>query len=313
MALIYTPSFMRWQPDAASITPEVYKEPGIEPGIDGEVAPYLPLLRYDETFRQYKVVSTGKVIAKDTLGFVTMAGIRLDIEAALAAGNVTAATLAYSATDVTEGVINANGHTVTAGEKVIASMVTAAEATGGTADAAVRIGHGIGIAPYDFWRAYSNSLVPTAYAASRPAYSPTDERLTNLSFQRRVHPLCDCVAEYPVVPPENYPNSPLEGITVIEEASVAETDFLTYNVNSNLAIANISTDLFVDILFQVLRVDRLAPKAYLDRVKTRYAAGTGPNFGVLDRMPGTASGGRPSPWLESGTVFGTALVNLIGR
>lgn len=58
MALNYTPSFFRWQFDLANITPEVYKEPGIEPGIDGEVAPYLPHLRYDESFRAYKVSST---------------------------------------------------------------------------------------------------------------------------------------------------------------------------------------------------------------------------------------------------------------
>lgn len=313
---LYTPRHLK-RDEWDHLTPNVEKFEGVRPWLGTTVAPYLPLARYNEYDKDYFVMSLGKVAALASDGFVVPAGLKLDMEAAIAAGNVSAATHEYTATDVTEGVINSNGVACTAGEKVVASMLSTTSGVTGATGLGTRpvgahnntVSHPIGVLPYSYYRASGDGLTPAGHSAAHAVWNPTDLRFTNYQKQNRVTVLCDYVCEYAVV--DSY-DPPYAGIALFMGTSVKPGDFVTYDINSNLAIASSSEDWRL-ILGQVIRVNTVFPISYLDRVKTRYSGNEGPGFGVLDRMPGTSTGGLPDTMTYAGSTFGTVYVNLITR
>ena len=105
---------------------------GIAPAGTFIVAPYLPLVRYNEDKFTHVVVGSGKPVALDSNGHVVPAGLRLD----------TTGIAKYTQVDVDNGVRNAKGELVTVGEAVTASF----------ADAGITVGPHIGVAPYDYFR-----------------------------------------------------------------------------------------------------------------------------------------------------------------
>lgn len=314
---LYTPKHLKHD-ELDHITPNVEKNEGIRPWLGTTVAPYLPLVRYNRYDDDYFVLSTGKVVALANDGFIVPAGLRIDQEAVIAAGNVTAATILYTATDVTMGVRNSNGDLAAEDEPVVASMFSLTSGiTGATGKASRPVGatnnivsFPIGVSPYSYYRASQDSLSPWGMNNSSYAvWSPTDLRYHNYNKQSRVTVLCDYVCEYPVL--ASY-TPPFAGVAAFMGTAVKPGDFVTYDINSNLAIGDPS-GIWASIIGQVVRVETLYPRNLLERVKTRYDGTEGPDFDDLDKMPGTATGGLPDRMTYAGSTFGTVLVNLITR
>lgn len=313
---LYTPQIKKFD-DWDHITPNVEKFEGIRPWLGTTVAPYLPLARWNQYDRDWFVLNTGKVMALALDGFLVPAGLKLEQDLVTAAGDVSAATMAYTATDVQYLVKNSNGDTCTAGEKVVASMFPIGSVTGATGKSTRPVGtaqntvsYPIGISAYSYYRASSDDLTPAGSTSSHAVWSPTELRYTNYNKQGRVAVLCDYVCEYPVV--ASY-SPPFAGIAVFVGITVKPGDFVSYDINSNLCLANPSSFDWRDIMGQVIRVQTSYPRDYLERVKTRYDGTEGPDFNQLDKMPGTATEGYPDVMTYSGSTFGTVLINLITR
>ncbi len=314
----YTPKHKKWD-RLDHLTPNIEKNEGIRPFLGTTVAPYLPLARYNVYDEDYFVLSTGKVAALDTAGFIVPAGLKIDMDAAIGAGNVTAAEIEYSATDVLEGVLNSNGVAATEGEKVVASMLSIHSGVTGATGLDTRplvgardnsVSFPIGIVPYSYYRAASDALVPWGATAAYSVWSPTQLRYHNYNKQGRVTVLCDYVCEYPIC---SVYNPTFAGVAAYVGATPRPGAFLTYDIDSNLALADPSTVIFPAIVAQVIRVELNFPRNLLQRVKTRYDGTEGPQFSDLDKMPGSATGGLPDRMTYAHTTVGTILVNLITR
>ena len=309
MPPIYTPKHKKWD-QLDHLTPNVELNEGIRPWLGTTVSPNLSLVRYNSYDDDYFVLSTGKVIALDTRGFVVPAGLKTDLDAVILAGDVAAATHLYTATDEAEGVKNHNGDTVTEDEPVVASMIATGTLTGATGDTDVRVSYPIGIAPYSYYRSASDQLVPAGGNATYAVFSPTDLRYHNYKKQGRVAVVCDIVGRYPVcaryVPV-------FAGIAAYVGQTPSAGDWVTYDINSNLALADVSNLDVLALMGQVLRVETNYPRNYLERVKTRYDGTEGPQFNDLDKMPGTATGGYPDAMTYANTSVGTIIVNFTTR
>lgn len=309
MAPLYTPKHKKWD-QLDHLTPNVELNEGIRPWLGTSVDPNLSLARYNSFDDDYFVLSTGKVIALDTRGFVTLAGLKVDLDAVIAAGDVAAATHLYTATDVAEAVKNHNGDTVTLNEPIVASMCATGSLTGATGTVDVRVSFPIGIAPYSYYRASSDQLVPAGGDATHAVFSPTDLRYHNYKKQGRVACVCDIVAKYPIC--ATYAPT-FAGIAAYVGQTPSPGDWLTYDIDSNLALADVSNLTILALMGQVLRVETNYPRGYLERVKTRYDGTEGPEFNDLDKMPGSATGGYPDNMTYANTSVGTLIVNFTTR
>jgi hypothetical protein len=97
-------------------------------------------------------------------------------------------------------------------------------------------------------------------------------------------------------------------------------DFVKCDSNSNYQVADAS-DNFQVVVGQVLDVENLMGKDYLDRVRTAYesplattATGALPGYaGQMDQMPGTATGGVPDKIHLAGAADKVVRVNLVSR
>jgi len=317
--MINTATFKNWQ-GVDYMTPDVGWSEGITPNISAHVAPYLPLLRKEEEAKCYITNSTGKVVTFAEDGFIIPAGYRIDMAAVRAAGNVTAATHAYTAIDVAQQVRNSNGDLATSGEKVVASMFSLTSAiTGATGKSTRPVGtrdnnvqHPVGIAPYNYYRNSSNNLTPPGLGSANPVQVASNNRLYNSSPQEHVAILCDYVCQYAIC--TSY-DPTFEGMAVFIDAlaDIHPGEFVTYDIDSNLAKANTSTASFFDVVGQAVRVDTYWPKNYTEFVKTRYSTSISglPAFNDLDRMPGTATEGLPAEMTYANTTVGLVVVNLI--
>lgn len=106
-------------------------------------------------------------------------------------------------------------------------------------------------------------------------------------------------------------------------------DFLKVGPESNLVVADPTSENFADIVGQVLALDNNYPKDALDRVRTAYnpplstdaagamsagvASGGAANLGQLDQMPGSANAGYPDQISYAGAADTIVVVNLISR
>lgn len=97
-------------------------------------------------------------------------------------------------------------------------------------------------------------------------------------------------------------------------------DFVKVDANGNYKKATTGTDLFQDIVGQVLEVKDY-PRGGLEKVKTAWspalntsAAGSKPGFaGQMDQLPGSATGGVPDAVHFSGAANLMVTINLISR
>lgn len=171
------------------ITPNVEWSESHRPHFESMPAPWLPVQRKEEEFEYYIVVSSGKVVAESREGHVVPAGLRK-------AFNVAAGTtvLTYTATDVTEGVIDlTTGEAVAAATSYTQTQVTTALRQRGL------IRHGeyamdfiskpIGFASYNYYK-----------AAGSDYYNPANLYKHNFRPQGIVAVTCDYVSTFPVLP-----------------------------------------------------------------------------------------------------------------
>lgn len=181
---------------------------GIAPAGTFIVAPYLPLVRYNEDKFTHVVVGSGKPVALDSNGNVVPAGLRLD----------TTGIVKYTQVDVDNGVRNAKGELVTVGEAVTASF----------AEAGITVGPHIGVAPYDYFR-----------HAGGDNLTPTKTTYINFNPQPVIAVLRDYHMQYPVVANvETVRAAALKGISAVvaKKADIQFGGFVTYDAESNFVI-----------------------------------------------------------------------------
>jgi hypothetical protein len=310
-------------------------------------APYLPLVLENERHDEHYVVLTGKVVALDSLGFLVPAGLALQIEAAVTAAgaqNISDSFTKYTAVDVAAGVRNARGVLAILGEPVVRSMLNDDEAEVANvangqafevADAgAVTVGDHIGVASYSWLRASSDLLDRVKNDGSDALIPANPADLRNLAWEPQLSSKTvrtNYCLEYPVV--ANRSGIKLGGQAVAIGANAGAFAFgarVTYDVNSDIrpepalpvagdvgnAAGIVLALAAVDArhrrcVGQVVKRNERAPTSYLDKVRTRWESSV-KGFEHLDRMPGSATGGKP--WhLHTAGAVDSVVVSLFMR
>lgn len=302
-----TPAFKRWD-HSDHITPNVEYSEGIRPTGEYMPAPYLPAVRYDKYFEEFKVCSDGKPVSIDSSGFVVPSGLRKEaaaykttFDASGVAAADAAATIKYSADDVARGIKNSKGVTVTLNEPVVKSFFDIAG--GAPLDQDIFVSEPVGTADYDFWAHPGGNGV-----------NPATFNKYNFNLQHRVGFLCDYVLQLPIViDTATYNAAPFKGMAVVIGATgtVKPGMFLTYDTNSNYVITaggySYTAAEAPTVVGQVLEVRTDFPRDYLDKVRTRYD-----DLGDLEKMPGTATAGKSHEMHYSGG-YGMVTINLHTR
>lgn len=196
-----------------SFTPDNKLSEGIDSVGRHMPAPWLPLIRYKETFKGHVVISSQKAVAhatdKNGNSFIVPAGYALAMEA-----NDTS--IVYTIVDVQNKVKNAEGNLVKAGESVIASMTAAG----------VKVSSFIGINNYDLLRhPGGDGINPNLYNFAN--YNPQ----ANTSYNMRY------AYEYPMVKDADYDSAPLQGIAAFIGEKAMAGQFVTYDMDSNFVLA----------------------------------------------------------------------------
>jgi hypothetical protein len=127
----YNPTVKRYARDVDAPIPNVEYCPTELPHLHAHAAPYLPLHHQIEKHSDFYVCLTGKVVARDSYGFLVPAGYKIEQESTEALANfgtgnvnfVTADLLKYDQTDVDNKVKNSRGVQVALGEPVVYSML----------------------------------------------------------------------------------------------------------------------------------------------------------------------------------------------
>ena len=196
-----------------SFTPDNKLSEGIDSVGRHMPAPWLPLIRYKETFKGHVVISSQKAVAhatdKDGNSFIVPAGYALAMET-----NDTS--IVYTILDVQNKVKNAEGNLVKAGESVITSMTAAG----------VKVSSFIGINNYDLLRhPGGDGINPNLYNFYN--YNPQ----ANTSYNMRY------AYEYPMVKDADYDSAPLQGIAAFIGEKAMAGQFVTYDMDSNFVLA----------------------------------------------------------------------------
>jgi len=328
MAQQYNANFKPWD-HQGTLTPNLEVMEGVRPGIY-KVADYLPLVRFDKYFEEFYVIHRGKAVALDHGNAMVPAGLKAQIDwavdgagaAIIQTGSDTAATqvanlraaaaannlTVYTQTDVDEGVVNAAGNAVVAGECVIESFLDLVDSQPPARSSVRTVSEAIGVNFQNAWRWVGGDGV-----------NPANFRQHNHNLQHGVGLLCDYVIELPAVTDTDYANAAMTGVAAAIYTSGSPFkpgDFLKYDFNSNWVKADLSADTIGNILGQIIKVDTDFPKDYLDRVKTAYDnLGSTAAQRALNQMPGSASSGMPDAINFAGGSSAPTLlwVNLINR
>lgn len=299
------PTFKRWD-HWGHVTPNVEYSEGIRPTGEYMPAPYLPAIRFDQYFEEFKVVSDGKPVSFDSTGFLVPSGLKAEAanykttaDGSNVAAADAAATIFYTANDVARGIKNAAGVAVSVGEPVVKSMFNI---TGGTPLAYLTtVSEPVGIADYDFWGHPGGNGV-----------NPATFNKYNFNLQSRVGFLTDYVIQLPAVQDTaTYLAAPFAGMAVVIAAanSLKPGMFLGFDTNSNFVSLGyeLTANNMSSCIAQVLEVRTDFPRDYLDEVRSRYT-----ELGPLEAMPGTATAGLSHEMYYSGG-YGMVTINLIHR
>lgn len=163
--------------------PDIEHSEGIRPAGEFKPAAWLPVQFYDKYYEVYYTVMPGKIVAADNDGRLVPGQYGL-------AG----ATVTYTATDVTAGVIDIRtGVTLLAAAVGSFNLGTVSGFMGRTSVVAA-VGKPLGVAPYGYfqWAGDASSVDDGS--------TPAGFRDHNHNLQHRVAILCDYVIELPVVP-----------------------------------------------------------------------------------------------------------------
>lgn len=137
-------------------------------------APYLPGIRLEELNYDWYVIAAGAPVVLLDDGFAAPAGYKKLLEA-----GVTGVGPQYQEGDVINGVLNAQGQPVTAGEYVVDSMIAAGRTSGKV----------IGVAQYDVYRQLNSD-----------PHNPGTYKEHNYNRQNGVAVLTTYVLEFPIEP-----------------------------------------------------------------------------------------------------------------
>lgn len=196
-------------------------------------ASYLPNVRYDDKLDDYVVISYGKVVAKDSNGFIVPAGLARDVATALSSTtkyNTKAEFITetadfatvYSSVDVSQGVLNANGDAVTLNEPVVASFFTDEDSQGVQL---VFVSSPLGIAPQNII-AQNGAGYFNGYQSGNSA----NFKNNNWNLQHGVTILTRYFIELPVV--ASLSSIALPGLAVFE-GTPSNSGLVTFTANSN--------------------------------------------------------------------------------
>lgn len=184
----YVPNHKFWD-RMGRITPNVEWSESHRPHFESIPAPWLPVQRYEKEYEYYFVISAGKVVGLDRQGNLVPAGLRKAWNVA-----TTTTVLSYTATDVTENVIDlTTGALLTATASYTEAELTAALKERGLIRPDERamdfISKPIGVASYNYYK-----------AAGPNHYNPADLYQHNFRPQALAAVTCDYAVTYPVVP-----------------------------------------------------------------------------------------------------------------
>lgn len=299
------PTYKDWD-HSGYVTPNVEYSEGIRPTGEYMPAPYLPAVRYDKYFEEFKVLSDGKPVSFDSNGNVVPSGLRKEaaaykttFDASGEAAADAAAVIKYTADDVARKVKNAAGVLVVAGEPVVKSFFDIAG--GAPLDQNVTVSEPVGTADYDYWpHPGGDGLNPAFY------------QKLNFNLQHRVAFLTDYVLQLPVcVDTAAYEAAPFKNMAAVIAASgtLKPGMFITYDVRSNYVSTGYTYTATEapTVIGQILEVRTDFPRDYLDKVRTRYE-----ELGDLNKMPGTATAGK-SHEMHYANAYGMVTINLIHR
>lgn len=191
----------------AAMVPNVENDPGIRPD-SYIVAPYLKLLRYDDSKRCWVSLGSHKVVCLDSNGFLVHAGLLRQCESLIDTSEVSGAISAstdpsgivldrYTSNDIANGVKNSRGKTAISNEPVAWSLLTATVYDGvATVDfsaVANPINPPLGVSCF---QGFATNGVADGYNG----YDPTKARFWNNIPQTSVTLLCDYVLQLPIEP-----------------------------------------------------------------------------------------------------------------
>ena len=222
------------------------------------VAPFLPLVRFDDVFEEYVVISAGKIVSyltsteagKEEMMVIVPAGLKKDLVQAITDGNTTNCVLKYTDLDVQQGVKNYAGNLVTAGEAVVESMI---DFTTTPVTVKVVISDPIGVIEQNALRSpYDSVTNPLDVSA-------LDYRYTNFNVQHQVAYTRDAEMELPVVKNDSRATFKMPGLTCLAvDPAWTRTDkatmygaWLTYDAYSDFVIADPSTTPFNEIVGRI--------------------------------------------------------------
>ena len=193
-----------------NMTPDVEFSETERPAGEFKVADWLPVQRLDKHYEHFFVVSAGKIIAFDRMGRVVPAGLKTAF-AIPAATHV----LSYTASDVTEGVMNlVTGAPCTGAVDYDRTEITNALRAQGLLDATENaedfINFPIGVAPYNYlkWCGGDGS-------------NPAEYTQHNYNMQHQVAILCDYCVQVPLVPALASTLN-LSGLAAISSSAIAD-------------------------------------------------------------------------------------------
>lgn len=260
------------------VTPEHHASEGFNSVGSFYPAPWLPIQRYNEEKLAHVVISRGKPVAFAGANLVP-AGLKFEYDA-VKAGDP--ATIKYRDIDVEQGVKNAKGVAVVAGEAVVQALI----------DLNVEISYFCGTANYDYFRHPGGS-----------GFNPTEFRKYNFRPQSTVSFNMDYHYEYPLVANDaDYAAAPYRGISAFIGTTVKPGQFVTYDKNSNFVVtaadftqgtvakeAIVGQVTIVHILKDATTKEVLQDVGALNRV----VAPENVSGNILNEVPSVRNGGMP--------------------
>jgi len=271
---------------------------GIAPAGTFRVAPYLPLLRYNEEKFVDIVIASGKIVAFDSKGAIVPAGLRFEAEAyaaALATSVAAADTQAlvrYTSIDVQKKIRNFKGELVVANEPVVKSFFT-----GTVLDNEVSFYCGVTMGEV-FAHAGGNNQ------------NPTRLNYTNFNRQPNIGFMCDYHQQYAVVKDlATIRTAPQVGVAalVAQPTEFAHGTFITYDRESNFvpcAKHGFGSANLAAVIGQVTGVTIFRDSAtdaevtnhnFLDKVVAPNAA----TATAMNQIPNSENGGKGSYLIQS--------------
>lgn len=178
----YTASHKSWD-HIGNLIATVEHSEGVRPHAELMPAAWLPVRFYEKYFENWITVMPGKLVALDNDGRVVPAQYGL-----------TSAQITYTATDVTEGVIDVRTGAALLTANIGTFNVSAVTSHMGRGEGALAVSRPIGVCTYPYLQWAGTG------ATGDDGFNPIYYRQHNYNMQHRVAVVCDYILELPVVP-----------------------------------------------------------------------------------------------------------------